>query len=277
MGDVSITLCQTCAVEQPDADTLPALCPICADDRQYVRPSGQRWTTLDELVAGGHVGTVAEVEPGLSGITIEPSVGIGQRALLVRTDAGNLLWDPTGYVDDDLVAAVEGLGGVAAVATSHPHMFGVQVEWSHRFGDVPVYVQAADREWLQRDDPVVVTWEEKTEVLPGVVLHRIGGHFPGSAVCHFLGADGRGVLLTGDTVAGTPDEHWVSFMRSFPNKVPLSAAVVAKVADRVLVHDFDRLYDNFGGAVRSDAAEWVRRSADRYISWVRGDFDHLTG
>jgi hypothetical protein len=66
-------------------------------------------------------------------------------------------------------------------------------------------------------------------------------------------------------------------MRSFPNKVPLSAAVVAKVADRVLVHDFDRLYDNFGGAVRSDAAEWVRRSADRYISWVRGDFDHLTG
>jgi len=49
------------------------------------------------------------------------------------------------------------------------------------------------------------------------------------------------------------------------------------VADRVLVHDFDRLYDNFGGAVRSEAAEWVRRSADRYISWVRGDFDHLTG
>ena len=120
----------------------------------------------------------------------------------------------------------------------------------------------------QRDDPVVATWDEKTEVLPGVVLHRIGGHFPGSAVVHFAGADGRGVVLSGDTVAGTPDEHWVSFMRSFPNKIPLSAPVV--VADRVLQLDFDRLYDNFGGQVIGDAAGWVRRSADRYIAWVEG-------
>jgi len=85
------------------------------------------------------------------------------------------------------------------------------------------------------------------------------------------------VLLTGDTVAGTPDEHWVSFLRSFPNKIPLSAAVVGRVADRVLALDFDRLYDNFGGQVRADAASWVRRSADRTIAWTRGDFDHLTG
>ena len=92
-------------------------------------------------------------------------------------------------------------------------------------------------------------------MLPGVTLHRIGGHFPGSAVAHFTGRDGRGVLLSGDTVAGTPDEHWVSFMRSFPNKVPLSAAVVEKVAGRVLALDFDRLYDNFGGRVAGDAAD----------------------
>ena len=274
---MSVTVCGTCAVEQPKDPTPPAICPVCGDERQYVRPSGQRWLTLEQLAAAGHSGHVAEVEPGLQGITITPSVGIGQRALLVQTPAGNLLWDSTGYVDDELAAAVAEVGGVAAVAASHPHMFGVQVEWSRRFGGVPVYVQAADREWLQRDDRVVQLWEEKAEVLPGVVLHRIGGHFPGSAVAHFTGADGRGVLLTGDTVAGTPDEHWVSFMRSFPNKVPLSAAVVAKVADRVLALDFDRLYDNFGGRVLEDAAGWVRRSADRYIAWVRGDFDHLTG
>jgi hypothetical protein len=274
---VSVSICRTCAVEQADIGDAVTVCAICSDERQYVRPTGQQWITLDELAAAGHRGTVAEVEPGLYGITIEPSVGIGQRALLIRTTSGNLLWDPTGYVDDDLVAAVAEVGGLAAVAASHPHMFGVQVEWSHRFGNVPVYVQAADREWLQRDDAVVKIWDEKTEVLPGVVLERIGGHFPGSAITHFVGADGRGVLLSGDTVAGTPDEHWVSFMRSFPNKIPLSAAVVAKVADRVLQLDFDRLYDNFGGQVIGDAASWVRRSADRYVAWVRGDFDHLTG
>jgi hypothetical protein len=172
-------------VEQADGGEPPAICPICSDERQYVRPTGQQWTTLEDLQAGGHTGSTAQVEPGLQGVTITPSVGIGQRALGVQTLAGNLLWDPTGYLDDNLVAALHQLGGVAAVASSHPHMFGVQVEWSHRFGGVPVYVQAADREWLQRDDPVVVTWEESAEVLPGVVLHRIGGHFPGSAVAHF--------------------------------------------------------------------------------------------
>jgi hypothetical protein len=153
----------------------------------------------------------------------------------------------------------------------------VQVAWSHRFGGVPVYVNSDDREWLQRDDPVVKEWREPIEVLPGVTLHRIGGHFPGSAVARLTGSDGQGVLLSGDTVACTPDEHWVSFMRSFPNKLPLSAATVAKVADRVLTLEFDRLYDNFAGRVAADAASWVRRSADRYIAWVRGDFDHLTG
>jgi hypothetical protein len=272
---VTAWICRTCAVEQPDSASPPAICPICSDERQYVLPSGQAWTTLAELKEGRQ-GTVAEVEHGLFGVTVSPSVGIGQRALVVRSEAGNMLWDPTGYLDDELVAAVEELGGLAAVASSHPHMFGVQVEWSRRFGGVPVYVTAADREWVQRDDPLIQTWDDKCVVVPGITLHQIGGHFIGSSVAHFTGADGRGVLLSGDTVACTPDEHWVSFMRSFPNKLPLSAGTVARVASRVTALDFDRLYDNFGGRVAADAKAWVHRSADRYIAWVRGDFDHLT-
>jgi hypothetical protein len=122
---LSIWICRTCAVEHPDTDEPGAVCAICSDERQYVRPSGQQWTTLQELAAAGHKGTVAEVEPSLHGITIKPSVGIGQRALLVQTTSGNLLWDPNGYLDDDLVAAVHQMGGLAAVAASHPHMFGV--------------------------------------------------------------------------------------------------------------------------------------------------------
>ena len=268
--------CRTCAVEHPDTPEPPAECRICSDDRQYVRPSGQRWTTLAELARAGHRGSVDEVEPGLYGITVSPSVGIGQRALLVRTPNGNLLWDATGYLDDALVDEVAALGLVVGVAASHPHMFGAQVEWSRRFGAVPVWVQERDAEWVQRPDAVVRTWAEEQEVLPGVTLHRIGGHFRGSAVARLAGADGRVVLLTGDTVAGTPDEHWVSFMRSFPNKVPLSAAVVERVSARVVALEPERLYDNFGGRVRADAADWVRRSAERYTGWVRGDFDHLT-
>ena len=272
---MTVWLCRTCAVEYADTDRPPPVCPICSDERQYVRPEGQRWTTLDDLATAGHHGVVSEAEPGLTGVGVTPEVGIGQRALLVRTAGGNLLWDPTGFVDDTLVETVRDLGGVAAIAASHPHMFGAQLTWSQRFGDVPVWVQERDVEWLQRSGPVVRTWGEQQEVLPGLVLHRIGGHFPGSAVARFAGADGRGVLLTGDTVAGTPDQHWVSFMRSYPNKLPLSAAAVQRISDRVLALEFDRLYDNFGGQVCADGAAWLHRSAQRYLGWVRGDFDDL--
>jgi len=47
-------------------------------------------------------------------------------------------------------------------------MFGVQVEWSHRFQGAPVYVTEADQEWVQRNDPAVRLWDEPVEVLPGV-------------------------------------------------------------------------------------------------------------
>ena len=39
---------------------------------------------------------------------------------------------------------------------------------------------------------------------------------------------------------------------------------------------FDRLYGNFANRIDADARAVVRRSADRHIGWVRGDFDHLT-
>ena len=268
-------LCATCAVEQPPDGPLPAVCPICADERQYVPPGGQRWTTLDGLVASGCRGSVEELEPGLLAVSTDPDVGIGQHAMLVRTRAGNLLWEPTGFVDDALAERVSGAGGVAAIAASHPHMFGVQLEWSRRFGDAPVLVSEADREWLQRSGDAVRLWDGSTEVLPGVVLHRVGGHFPGSAVARIDGHDGRGVLLSGDTVLVTPD-GWVTFQRSYPNHIPLSAAVVRRIADTLGALAFDRLVDNFGRVVPGDAAAVVQCSADRYIGWVRGDHDDLT-
>jgi hypothetical protein len=272
---MTVWICRACAVEQGESASPPDRCPICEDERQYVPPEGQRWTTLEELATEGRRGEVSELEPGLSGIIIRPGVGIGQHSVLVSTPGGNLLWEPTGYVDDALEAAVARLGGVAAIAASHPHMYGVQLEWSRRFHDAPVYVADADREWLQRPGDAVRFWDEPVDVLPGVRLHRIGGHFPGSAVVSLTGRDGSGVLLSGDTVLVTPD-RWVTFQRSFPNHIPLSAAVVGRVADSLGALEFDRLYDNFGSAVPAGARRRVQESAERYIRWVRGDFDALT-
>jgi hypothetical protein len=253
------------------------VCAICADERQWVPAAGQQWTTLAELRADGFRVVVREVEPDLYGLTSEPEAGIGQQSMLVRTPAGNLLWDPLGYLDADAVRRVRELGEVVAIAASHPHMFGVQVEWSHALGDVPVLVAEADLQWVQRQDPVIRPWAGKLEILPGVTLTQPGGHFPGSAVAHWAaGAGGRGVLLAGDTVFPNPDRGSVSFMRSYPNRIPLSGAVVERITEHLEGFSFDRLYGNFGNQIEADAAAVLRWSANRHIGWVRGDYDHLT-
>jgi glyoxylase-like metal-dependent hydrolase (beta-lactamase superfamily II) len=253
------------------------VCETCGVERQWVPADGQKWATLEELAQAGRRVRITEVEPDLFGITVEPKVGIGQQTHLVRTPTGNLLWDPVGYLDDEAVTRVRELGDVAAIASSHPHMFGVQVEWSNALGGVPVLVSEADVSWVRRPDPAIKTWSGRYEVAPGLTLHQIGGHFPGSSVVHWpAGADGKGVLLVSDTIHANPDRTTVTFLRSYPNRIPLSPAVVERITRAVTQLPFDRLYDNFGRTVEPDAASAVSRSAERYLGWVRGDFDRLT-
>ncbi|MDN5857683.1 MAG: MBL fold metallo-hydrolase [Pseudonocardia sp.] len=272
---MTVTICRTCAVEH--AEPLPEVCRICADERQWVPAEGQLWTTLADLRDDGTTVVVTELEPDLCGIAARPAVGIGQLTKLVRTPSGNLLWDPIGYLDDAGAAAVAALGPVAAILASHPHMYGVQVEWSRALGNPPVLVPEADAEWVARPDDAISTWSGIREILPGVTLFQPGGHFPGSTVVHWAaGAGGAGVLLSSDTIFANPDRVSVSFMRSYPNRIPLSAAVVDRVATAVAGYPFDRLYGNFDNVIPDDAAAVVRRSADRHMAWVRGDFDHLT-
>jgi glyoxylase-like metal-dependent hydrolase (beta-lactamase superfamily II) len=106
---------------------------------------------------------------------------------------------------------------------------------------------------------------------------RVGGHFPGSAVaCWTDGAAGRGVLLAGDTIFPNPDRRTVAFLRSIPNRLPLSAAVVQRMAGTLAALQFDRIYGLFSNSIDTDGRAAVQRSADRHAAWVCGDYDHLT-
>lgn len=266
-------ICVTCGVQHADTPEPARSCPICEDERQWVPPGGQRWTTLEELAAAGHRTVSRELEPDLVGIGVEPPFGIGQRALLVRTSAGNLLWDPPGFLDDAAVGRVRELGGLAAVAASHPHFYGVQVEWSHAFGGAPLLVPEADREWVMRPDPAVTPWSGTYRPLPGVTLVQCGGHFAGSAVVHWRdGAGGRGALFTGDTITVVADRRHVSFMRSYPNLIPLPAEEIERILAAVGPYPYDRIYGGWWDrVVEADGERAVRRSADRYLTWLRGD------
>ena len=244
----------------------PAHCAICEDQRQYVGWDGQRWTTLDDL-RKTHRADIREEEAGLTGLGCEPSFAIGQRALLVETPGGNVLWDCISLLDDELVEAVRSRGGLSAIAISHPHYYSSLVEWSRAF-DAPVYLHSADREWVQRPDPAIVFWEgDCHELEPGIVLLRLGGHYPGGTVLHWAaGQGGRGVLLSGDIVQVVSDRRWVSFMYSYPNLIPLPAATVTGMVDALGPYPFARLYGAWYGRVVDDAKAAVERSAARYVS-----------
>jgi len=260
-------ICARCGVQFAPTQEPPKRCPICEDERECVNRQGQVWTTLDALRVGHH-NVITPLEPRLAGIRTEPAFAIGQQALLARAPGGNVLWDCISLIDEATVAAVQALGGIAAIALSHPHLHGSMVEWSHAFDQASIYVHAADRKWVMRPDPAIVFWEGETHTIDtGLTLIRCGGHFDGSTVLHWAaGADGRGALLTGDTIAAVEDRRYVSFMYSYPNLIPLSASAVRRIVEAVEPFDYDRIYGGWWDeVVPSDAKAAVARSAARYL------------
>jgi hypothetical protein len=199
-------------------------------------------------------------------------VAIGQRALVIQTAGGNLLWDPPGFVDEQGVAAVRDAGGLRVVTASHPHFYGSIVEWSRAFG-AEVLLPEADAHWLASPVPGVRTWSGSVGVLPGVTLVQCGGHFPGSAVAHWAdGAGGAGVLLAGDTIFVTPGEDRVTFVWSAPNRLPLPERAVRGVVEAVRPYGFDRIYGGWWQpVVRAGAREILESSASRYLEFLSGD------
>jgi hypothetical protein len=58
----------------------------------------------------------------------------------------------------------------------------------------------------------------------GITLIRNGGHYAWGTLLHWpAGANGTGVLLTGDIIQVVSDQRRVSFLYSYPNLIPLPA------------------------------------------------------
>lgn len=259
-------ICATCCAEFPETDIPPETCPICTDPRQYVLPRGQVWTSEAELVAKGHKTEIREEEPGLYGIGVTPKAGIGQRALLVTHPEGGVLFDGIPLLDDAALAEIGRLGGVRAITASHPHLYGAIITNAKKLGNVPVYLPEADREWLMSPDPLVTFFSgDRLDLGDGLSLCVTGGHFDGSAFLHWPeGADGKGALLTGDTMLVTPGQNWVSFMWSSPNLVQLNPKAIRKIVAAAEVLDYDRIYAGWWDAmIPRDAKARVAASEAR--------------
>jgi hypothetical protein len=259
-------ICVTCGTQFSPAERPPQRCPICEDERQYIGLQGQQWITLDDLRAC-HRNNLFQESPGVWGIGTEPKFAIGQRGLLIQNGAGNILWDCVSLIDPETVTQIQALGGIHAIAISHPHYYSSMVEWGRAFG-AQIYLHEDDRQWVQCPDPCIQFWRGETHPLGhGFTLIRIGGHFAGYQVLHWSESDGgTGALFSGDLPQVCMDRRWVSFMYSYPNYLPLSAASVNRIVALLEPFEFGKLFGAWPGfVVHSHAKSVIRRSAERYL------------
>jgi glyoxylase-like metal-dependent hydrolase (beta-lactamase superfamily II) len=259
-------ICATCGTHYQPSGTPPAVCVICADDRQYIGWDGQTWITHDVLAAEhqAHI----EYDGDLLGIGVKPTFAIPQRALHLPTDAGNVLWETTSLVTADAVDELNRRGGVDMIAISHPHFYSGMVAWSDALGGVQILLHDADRQWVNCTSPNITFWTgDSHELSPTVHLYRCPGHFPGSTVLHWTAApNDRRALLVGDALHVAQDRRHVAFMYSVPNHIPAHPNNVRETRKRLADVAFDDLYGfTWGLNIIGNARTAVDESFDRYF------------
>jgi hypothetical protein len=264
--------CEQCGAQFPKGDEPPVSCPICEDERQFVNWKGQAWIAREALSERHRL--VWRDDLGILGIGVEPSFAIGQRALLVPEADGCVLWDCLPLVANDVVEHIGSLGGLKAIAVSHPHYYGAVADWSEAFGGVPIYLHSDDRAWITRPHSAIELWSgESRRLSDEIVLLRTGGHFAGGTIMHWrAGADGRGALLTGDIAMVAMDRRSLSFMYSYPNYIPLNAASVRKIASTIEPLAFDRIYGAWWDRnIATNAKAAFAASVRRYLAAISDD------
>jgi len=184
---------------------------------------------------------------------------------LIKTPAGNVLWDCVALLDDETIDWIKSIGGLQAIVISHPHYYTTHLEWAETF-DCPVYMSEEDSKWLCREDKKSVRKfieEGKTELdIPakdgkstGVKAIKLSGHFPGSLVVLY---DGR--LGVADTLVTTPAGlgNWgkkgrpegmnsFGFYWSIPNLIPLPPDEIAEMWQVLNQYEFHSTHGAFVG------------------------------
>ncbi len=260
-----IFICETCGTHV-HATQQPADCRICSDERQYVGWKGQVWLSPDAM-RRTHRNRL-EDDGGLLGVGVTPAFGIDQRALILPTDLGNIMWESVSVVTPEAVARLNALGGIAAIAISHPHFYAAMAEWSEALGDVPILLHEKDAAWVQCPTRNIRFWSGARHALsPTVTLIHCGGHFAGSTALHWrVGPRPGGALFPGDAVQVVADRRHLTFMYSYPNYIPMSHRSVRYIEGQLAADRFEDIYGyTWGRNVIGDGKSAVARSIERFV------------
>jgi hypothetical protein len=234
-------ICTACGTQYAQPEKTNAVCPICNDDRQYVPEQGQTWTSLAALQST-HSLITRQLHNQLYEIKMVPSFAIGQRALLVITPEGNILWDCVALLTEPVITWINTLGGLKAIAFSHPHYYTTMNDWANIF-NCPIYIHEADAPWLFNKGSQVQLWRGAGKTLwGGMRIINVGGHFPGSCILHVPFLSAGGTLLCGDTFYIAPDKRHMAVMYSYPNRIPLPLQEIQRIKNVMATIPFDTMY-----------------------------------
>jgi glyoxylase-like metal-dependent hydrolase (beta-lactamase superfamily II) len=257
-------ICSTCGTYYAAA-TVPALCPTCLDERQYIPVTGQSWTRQEDVLRK-HSVKIYQLQDQLYELEINPMFAIGQRALFILSDKGNILWDCIPLLDEATIAFIKSKGGLKAIAFSHPHYYSNMNEWAEVF-DCPVYIHQNDEVHITDKGRHVHLWEgDELNLWDGMKLHCIGGHFAGSSLIHVPFLSAEGTIICGDTLFLSPGKKHFSVCYSYPNKMPLPLTEMQRIRKRLDAIPFDSFYgyqsiQNLDKEVKAILAA----SMDRYV------------
>ena len=256
-------ICTTCGVLYAKSRRTPPECAICNDERQFVNPAGQDWTTI-KLMQRKHRNEITSVAPSIYAIRTEPEFAISQTAYLITTPGGNILWDCVSYLDNKTIKEVEKLGGVQVIAISHPHFYASMSLWSKAFKDIPVYIHRKDEAWVFDNFQKIIFWDSSELLLwDDIRLIHCGGHFAGSAALLYPAS---GALFSSDTIQVCADKKSISCMYSYPNLIPLSLNEVLRIKGALAKAEFEKIYGGFGKTISAGAKTAVNVSLERYLT-----------
>jgi len=257
-------ICSTCGTSYPE-DSAPEICTICLDERQWVPPSGQSWTKPEEL-HNKHSVKLNRLHERLYEMEINPMFAIGQRALLVLSEKGNVLWDCIPLLDELAIEFIKSKGGLKAIAFSHPHFYSNMNEWAEIF-DCPIYIHKNDEEHIMVKGKHIQLWKaDEIDLWDGMKIICIGGHFAGSSILHVPFLSKEGTIICGDTLFLSPSKKHFSAVYSSPNRIPLPLAEITRIKKR-----FDNIpFDCFYGYIKTqnllkDVKETLEISMAKYV------------
>lgn len=259
-----LKICETCGTQYGAEHQHTDHCPICNDDRQYIGDNGQRWTNMEQLKKE-HTNKFSQINYRLYTLKTEPAFALGQRAFLLLSPNGNVLWDCIPLLDEATIDFIKSKGGLKAIVFSHPHYYSTMNDWAAAF-NCPVYIHQNDAGFVFYKSDAVRLWEgEFLYLWDDVSIAHIGGHFPGSCLLQIDSLSPKGTLLCGDSLYLAKSKRHIAIMYSYPNQILLSKKEFIAAYNRCSGLRFDTLYGAFEGqGIEGNAYQIFTASMNRY-------------